>query len=468
MSVNKNNGTITNGPTYSINEGGVLSFDGTDDYVTFGNPGALVISTNVSMSLWIKGDVNSQNPGQNIYPFAKEDSYGIRVSSGTSPGAGMIVRIGGNYATCEGSNVLDGKWNNIVVTYDGSGLRSYINGVLDSQNLSVSGSLDSGGNVTYGAWTNGYGFFNGYLSDAKIYNRVLNSSEVMQNYSAMRNRFETNQAFANGGTISTVIENGIRYRVHTFTSSGTLSVVYPGKMEVLCVAGGGGGGWGNPAYDGNGGGGAGGVIYNTDYSVTTGNKTVTVGGGGAAGLNVNGSRGINGDNSMFDSITVLGGGGGGSDTGNENGLSGGSGGGASTSNLGGIGGVGTVGQGYNGGRADQPGGNGPGGGGGGGGGSAAVGEDGGRFLKGGNGGNGKQISINGSATYYGGGGAGSSWTSSTLATGGLGGGGNGASRTGGYPATAGSANTGGGGGAGTAAQASGAGGSGIVIVRYRI
>jgi hypothetical protein len=420
------------------------------------------------MSLWIKGDLNSQNPNQNIYPFAKEDSYGIKVSSGISPATGMIVRIGGNYATCEGSNVLDGKWNNIVVTYDGSGLRSYINGVLDSQNLSVSGSLDSGGNVTYGAWTTGYGFFNGYLSDAKIYNRVLNASEVMQNYSAMRNRFETNQAFANGGTISTVIENGIRYRVHTFTSSGTLSVVYPGKMEVLCVAGGGGGGWGHPSFDGNGGGGAGGVIYNTDYSVTTGNKTVTVGAGGIGGINVGGSRGTNGNNSVFDNITTLGGGGGGSDQGNQNGLSGGSGGGAGTSDLGGIGGVGTVGQGYNAGRADQPGGNGPGGGGGGGGGSAAMGEDGGRYLKGGNGGNGKQISINGTATYYGGGGAGSSWWLSTLATGGLGGGGNGASRPGGYAATAGTANTGGGGGAGVAGQSSGAGGSGIVIVRYRI
>lgn len=468
MSTNQNNGTITNGPAYSINQGGIFSFDGADDYVTFGNPSSLVFTSNVSMSLWIKGDINSQNPSANIYPFAKEDAYGIKVSSGTSPGAGMIVRIGGNYSTCAGSNVLDGKWNNIVVTYDGQGLRSYVNGVLDSQNLSVSGNLDAGGGVTYGAWTTGYGFFNGYLSDAKIYNRVLTPSEVMQNYGAQRNRFETNQAFATGGAVTSIVENGVRYRVHTFTSSGTLNVVYPGKMEVLVVAGGGGGGWGNPVFDGNGGGGAGGVIYNTDYSVTTGNKTVTVGAGGAGGLNVSGSRGTNGDNSVFDDITSLGGGGGGSDSGNQNGLSGGSGGGASTSGPGGVGGAGTLPQGFNGGRADQPGGGGPGGGGGGGGGASGNGQDGGQLKKGGNGGDGRQLSINGTATYYGGGGAGSSWTSSTLATGGLGGGGNGASRPGGYAATAGSTNTGGGGGAGTATQASGAGGSGIVIIRYRI
>jgi hypothetical protein len=190
--------------------------------------------------------------------------------------------------------------------------------------------------------------FNGWIGNVYLYSQTaLSASQILQNFNAQRNRFQSNQAFANGGTVSTVIENGIRYRVHTFTSSGTLTVLSAGKMEVLTVAGGGGGGWGNVNYDGNGGGGAGGLIYNTDYSVTTGNKTVTVGAGGAAGLNVNGSRGTNGDNSMFDSITVLGGGGGGSDTGNENGLSGGSGGGASTSNLGGVGGVGTVGQGYN-------------------------------------------------------------------------------------------------------------------------
>jgi hypothetical protein len=468
MSTNKNNGTLTNGPLFYTNDGGIMYFDGADDYVSFGNPGSLTFTTNVSMSLWIKGDINEQNPSQNIYPFAKEDSYGIKVSSGTSPGVGMIVRIGGSYYECAGSNVLDGKWNHVVVTYDGQGLRSYVNGVLDSQNLSVTGSLNPGGNVSYGAWTSGYGFFNGYLSDAKIYNKVLSPTEVVQNYSALRNRFESNQAFANGGTISTVIENGIRYRVHTFTSSGTLTVLSSGKVEALVVAGGGGGGWGNVNFDGNGGGGAGGLIYNTDYSVTTGNKTVTVGAGGAGGLNLSGSRGTNGDNSVFDDITTLGGGGGGSDNGNQNGLSGGSGGGAGTSSAGGIGGVGTAGQGFNGGRADQPGGAGPGGGGGGGGGSDAMGQDGGRFLKGGNGGNGKQISINGTVTYYAGGGAGSSWTSSTLATGGLGGGGNGGSRTGGYAGTAGSANTGGGGGAGVSSRASGAGGSGIVIIRYRI
>ena len=46
------------------------------------------------------------------------------------------------------------------------------------------------------------------------------------------------------------------YRIHTFTSSGTLSVSAGGYIEVLVVAGGGGGG----GYYYGGGGGAGGFV----------------------------------------------------------------------------------------------------------------------------------------------------------------------------------------------------------------
>jgi hypothetical protein len=475
MSTNKNNGTLTNGPLFYTNDGGIMYFDGADDYVSFGNPGSLTFTTNVSMSLWIKGDINEQNPSQNIYPFAKEDSYGIKVSSGTSPGVGMIVRIGGNYATCAGSNVLDGKWNHVVVTYDGQGIRSYVNGVLDSQNLSVSGSLDAGGNVSYGAWTNGYGFFNGYLSDAKIYNKVLSPTEVMQNFNAQRNRFQSNQAFANGGTVSTVIENGINYRVHTFTSSGTLTVLSAGIVEVLSVAGGGGGS-GN-FYDDGAGGGGGGLIYNTDYTVTTGNKTVTVGSGGVAS---SGGAGGNGNNSVFDNLTAIGGGGGAPHR--SPGVSGGSGGGGGgsfvgdgQSNAGGSalqpgsasGGKGN--RGGNGGIGDVISGGGgyPGSAGGGGAGQQGFPPTGGGTNEGGKGGDGAQISINGTPTYYAGGGGGV-----RNGVGGLGGGGTASYGRDGSPAGGGGVNTGGGGGGGRAFTGEtgvpGPGGSGIVIVRYRI
>lgn len=263
---------------------------------------------------------------------------------------------------------------------------------------------------------------------------------------------------ATGGSEST--SGG--HRIHTFTSSGTLTVGTGGFVEVLVVGGGGGGGNGNPSSDGNGGGGAGGVTYAAQYAVAAGTYSVTVGSGGTGGAPAPNSPGQDGGGSSFGTLVALGGGGGGTDGGA--GRAGGSGGGGSASGSGGFGGAGTLGQGNSGG-AGKPGGSGPGGGGGGGGGAGGAGSDGGQNQPGGNGGAGMTFTISGTSTVYAGGGAGSSWTNSG-GSGGSGGGGNGASKPGGYAGTSGSANTGGGGGAGTSGYASGNGGSGIVIIRY--
>ena len=250
------------------------------------------------------------------------------------------------------------------------------------------------------------------------------------------------------------------YRIHTFTTVGTstFTPIRSGPVEVLVVAGGGGSGGGQ-----GGAGGGGGVIYNSNFTVS-GAVTVTVGNGGAGGIDIN-TAGSNGGNSIFSSLTAIGGGGGGADVGSLNGKNGGSGGGGgSDAGTFGTAGTGTVGQGQNGGTASE---SAPGYGGGGGGGAGAVGGN-GAGSNGGNGGNGLSYSISGRSVYYGGGGGGGIYQGNgTPGTGGLGGGGNGASTGSGQNGTA---NKGGGGGGG-GTKVNGVlsnGGSGIVIVRYPI
>jgi hypothetical protein len=210
----------------------------------------------------------------------------------------------------------------------------------------------------------------------------------------------------------------------------------------LVVAGGGGGG-----HTFGGGGGAGGLLSGTTVLTPTLSYTITVGAGGTA---VTSSRGNNGSDSVFNSITATGGGGGGDST-STTGKSGGSGGGGAY--YLGAGGSGTVGQGNNGGANATT--NGVGGGGGG---AGAVGAT--ASSNSGAGGIGLTSSITGTSTYYAGGGGGSGNTGS-VAAGGLGGGGAGGVNASG---TAGTANTGGGGGGGTTGGAQG--GSGIVIISY--
>lgn len=283
-------------------------------------------------------------------------------------------------------------------------------------------------------------------------------------------------AKATGGTIKYASDG---YTYHVFTSSGTFTPTQSLTCDYLVVAGGGGG----SRINGGGGGGGlrstvdmtgGGATLESAVTLSATGYTVTVGAGGAgSGTNV----AANGSNSVFGSITSLGGGGGGayvaSGSTSGNGNDGGSGGGGGFRESAGnsLGGSGTTGQGY------------AGGGGttlyvsGGGGGAGGVGFAGITLDPGGRGGIGAFIPTFASATntgvggyYAGGGGAGNESYYYNGGVGGLGGGGNGADRTGGSSRIAGSAgttNTGGGGGGGENGATDGyAGGSGIVIIRY--
>ena len=201
-----------------------------------------------------------------------------------------------------------------------------------------------------------------------------------------------------GGTITT--SGG--YRIHTFTSSGTFTAGDSGTVEYIVVAGGGGG----SNYGGGSGGGGyrssvsgessgGGASSESTKSVTASAYTVTVGAGGTGSA----GTGTAGGNSVFSTITSLGGG-----WGSQG--SGGSGGGG-WANA--VGGAGTAGQGYAGGTGDDTpiswycGG--------GGGGAGAVGGNASpaQQYNIGDGGIGVQSSITGTATYYAGGGGGGNW-----------------------------------------------------------
>ena len=284
-----------------------------------------------------------------------------------------------------------------------------------------------------------------------------------------------------GGTISNI--SG--YRVHTFTSSGTFTNTIPDlSVQYLVIGGaggsgrqhGGGGGAGGYRCNVTGENSGGGASAEAALTLSSGAKTVTVGLGGA-GSSGTGVQGSDGQNSVFDTITSIGGGGGGSFhdvlSSNSDGRDGGSGGGAgsysatnTSCGTGADGGTATANQGMNGGDANYAGG--------GGGGASVVGEAGcGASPNGdaGNGGAGISSAINGTSTGRAGGGGGGSYGGSNQSGGSRGtatnGGGNGG--WGAESGTNGTVNTGGGaGGGGVLANGASSGGSGIVIVRYAI
>jgi hypothetical protein len=262
------------------------------------------------------------------------------------------------------------------------------------------------------------------------------------------------QVVATGGTVTDIVDGGVEYRVHEFTTSDDFVVSQGGEVEYLVVAGGGGsGGVGTGAA--SGGGGAGGLLAGTT-NVSVGTIAVVVGAGGAAGA-VGNSTGGNGGNSSIASVATAVGGGASDRVTPFVGRSGGSGGGGSNAAAGGLG---TVGQGNDGGSSfSNPTG-------GGGGGAGASGSNAAAGVSG-TGGTGVQSLITGTATFYaGGGGGGLRATTGTPGAGGSGGGGNGGLDAIGVAGTNGLGGGAGGSAGGAVTRVGAAGGSGVVIIRY--
>ena len=192
LSGNSNNGTLTNGPTFSAGNMGSILFDGTNDYVNMG------ISTycnliNISVSVWIKVTSTSlyflcryNNTtffnGFYMYYDVASTKFGVdgRESSAT-------------YLSRPTTNTYPlNNWYNVVWTKSANVWTIYVNGSLDVSSTLGNGTTSFSNNIMWiGAYLgNGDQYYSGgNISNVQIYNRVLTAAEVLQNYNATKSRF---------------------------------------------------------------------------------------------------------------------------------------------------------------------------------------------------------------------------------------------------------------------------------------
>ena len=181
----ENTGTIYGTATWEAEgkQGSALEFDGSSNYVDFGNDASLKSQTG-SIEFWMKPDITDTTLDiVNIF----EDSYQNFL---------LIRRHYYNkiYVLIEDDDVAkvnlysnttmnDTNWHHIVVTQDGSGIKIYIDGQLSgtsgtnsaywTNHLSPSGTW-----IGKSHWLN----FDGLLDEVKIYDKALNSSEISNHY----------------------------------------------------------------------------------------------------------------------------------------------------------------------------------------------------------------------------------------------------------------------------------------------
>ena len=185
-----NNGTLTNGPTFSgPGKQAAIVFDGVDDYVDCGNILFNDINT-VTISIWVNipSFINSnsiiskgaQGEGSNT-TFAAWiiSSSGVRNRFYNSTGTGSYVDI---------TSLSPNTWYNLTWTYNGSVITSYTNSII-RETASLSGSLKTNTNpIRIGR--DRYGNNTAMTcASTQIYNRALSASEITQNFNALRGRY---------------------------------------------------------------------------------------------------------------------------------------------------------------------------------------------------------------------------------------------------------------------------------------
>ncbi len=194
LTVNSNNGSLNNGTIFNNSNGGNILFDGNDDYFTTNSP-ISIQTNNRTFEVWVKFN-SSGSTG--FYPLLQQIPL---FSSSSSNNITGLQKIGGGYTiinpVANGSTYeaygggfdfrpYIGGWIHIVGVIQGSvSSKMYLNGSLISNQPITINPQQIGRYITTG-WQTGPSI---NLAISRVYNKVLNDQEVLQNYNAIKSRF---------------------------------------------------------------------------------------------------------------------------------------------------------------------------------------------------------------------------------------------------------------------------------------
>jgi len=186
-----NNGTLTNGPTYSSDNGGSIVFDGTNDYIDVSGTASLnaPISINFTLSVWMYPTKTGNWQGV----LTKNRSTGTQVGLFLSSSNEFVFGFSGTGGNLVGSTFSTNTWYHIVLVQTANTSRKiYINGSLDATKTSSFGTASSGSQTFRLGQASGVNeYFGGRISNASIYNnKALTAAEVEQNYNAFKGRYQ--------------------------------------------------------------------------------------------------------------------------------------------------------------------------------------------------------------------------------------------------------------------------------------
>lgn len=155
--------------------GSALLFDGVDDVANGNNPALPIFNSSRTVEAWIKPSGFSNGT---VYSYGFDlpyESFALRYVNGR-------ISCSSNNFDITGNTLLDtNKWQHVAVTFDGSRVNLYVNGLFDGSNFAFffgnSGDFRIGAAITNPVSD----YFKGAIDELRVYNYALSSSELQEN-----------------------------------------------------------------------------------------------------------------------------------------------------------------------------------------------------------------------------------------------------------------------------------------------
>jgi hypothetical protein len=197
ISGNNNNGTLTNGPTYTGSDYGAIVFDGTDDYVEVGDVASLDQTfTTITINTWLKPAlVSTEKAIMGKMGGSGNRGFQFTLFSGSTVTMDYFSGPSGTEAVLyTPSPLLSSSFSNVCFVFNGGISHTfYQNGApITSSTISIPATFNGSNSAPFRLGDRGDSIiskYTGSIATAQIYNQALSQFQVWQNFNAYKSRY---------------------------------------------------------------------------------------------------------------------------------------------------------------------------------------------------------------------------------------------------------------------------------------
>jgi len=191
LSGNGRNATLANGVGYSSSNGGVLTFDGINDY---GQVPTFTYPNSYSVAVWVRINYTNSTNYARILEKGLNNEFALTINKPARPDS-YVYQLGDSSAALRSNSAVLSNYTLLTTTVENTSssnytIKFYINSTLDNTttytiSFTKTNPLYFGGNP---AALNLTAMF-GEIGQIFMYDKILSQSEITQNYNAAKTRF---------------------------------------------------------------------------------------------------------------------------------------------------------------------------------------------------------------------------------------------------------------------------------------